>query len=72
MKIYSIYIYIYIYIYELLCVRGGLIDHNISVILRYFLITSHVHLPVVCGTVVAILPIVKSVCNLLSPIHHAM
>ncbi len=32
----------------LLCVRGGLIDHNISVILPY-LITSRVRLAVVCG-----------------------
>ncbi len=29
------------------CVRGGLIDHNISVILHYYLNTSHV--AVVCG-----------------------
>ncbi len=34
---------------SLLCVRGGLIDHNISVILHYFLITSRVRLAVVCG-----------------------
>ncbi len=35
---------------RLLCVRGGLIDHNISVILRYFLITSRVRLAVVYGS----------------------
>ncbi len=33
---------------RLLCVRGGLIDHNISVILRYY--TSCVRLAVVCGS----------------------
>ncbi len=49
----------------LLFVRGGLIiDHNISVIVHYFLITSRVHLVMKrslrCRQLSAILPIVKS------------
>ncbi len=44
------------------------IDHNISVILLYFLITSHVRLAVTDQTELsAILPIVKS-CNVKPPV----
>ncbi len=48
---------------------GGLIDHNISVILRYFLITSRVRLAVFADQteLSAILPIVKS-CNVKPPV----
>ncbi len=41
--------FFFIYFFVNYCVLGEDLDHNISMILRYYLITSRVRLAVVCG-----------------------
>ncbi len=42
-------LFFFIYFFVNYCVLGEDLDHNISMILRYYLITSRVRLAVVCG-----------------------
>ncbi len=45
----TFFFFFFLYFFVNYCVLGEDLDHNISMILRYYLITSRVRLAVVCG-----------------------